>query len=88
MNVEPLNYSLDLSFTCSESSFKRYLEERIGLPISLVFTENSTTMLSMRKRNGVLYLRLHRLFVNSGNEVLDEIVSYLQGSRHGLTRFR
>ncbi len=87
-NVNTSHYSLYRSVTCLESSFKRYLEERIGMPISLIFTENSTTMLSMRKLNGILCLRLHRLFINADKEVLDEIVSYLQGSRHGMTRFR
>ncbi len=88
MDVEKFNYSLNLSFTCSESSFKNYLEERVGWPISLVFTENSTTMLSVRKRNGVLHTRLHRLFLNAGNDVLNEIVSFLQGNRHEMARFR
>ncbi len=86
--METSNYSLNLTFDCSESSVKKYLEERVGLPISLVFTENSSTMLSTRKRNGVLCLRLHRLFINAESGVLDEIASYLQGSRHAMTCFR
>jgi hypothetical protein len=88
MDEETSNYSLNLFAACSESSFKKYLEGSTGLTISLVFTENSTTMLSMRKRNGVVYLRLHRLFIKAKNEVLNEIVSYLKGSRHRMIRFR
>ncbi len=88
MDAETLNYSLNLSFTYSESSFKSYLEQRIGRPISLVFTENSTTMLSARKQNDGLRIRLHRLFLNADNEVLNEIVSYLLGTSRAMTRFR
>ena len=88
MDTVALDESLGPSFSDSESVFKRRLEERVGRPISLVFTENSTAMLSVRRRAEVLRIRLHRLFLHADNEVLDEIVSYLQGNRHRMTRFR
>jgi hypothetical protein len=88
MDAATLNYSLNLSFSFSESAFKHCLEERVGRPISLVFTENSTTMLSVRKRDDILRIRLHRLFLHADNEVLNEIVSYLQGNSRQMTRFR
>jgi SprT-like family protein len=88
MDAITSNYFLDLSFSCSEESFKNYIEERLGRPISLVFTENSTTMLSVRMQNDCPRIRLHRLFLNADNEVLNEIVSYLQGTRSAMTRFR
>ncbi len=88
MDGVALNYSLNLSFARSERSFKHYLEERVGRSISLVFTENSTTMLSVRKRDDVLRIRLHRLFLHADNEVIEEIAYYLQGNRREMTRFR
>jgi len=88
MDAATLNYSLNLSFGYSEGAFKQCIEERVGRPVSLVFTENSTTMLSVRKRDDILRIRLHRLFLHADNEVLDEIVSYLQGNRRQMTHFR
>ncbi len=72
----------------SESSLKYYLEERLGGPITLVLTENSTTMLSARVHNHVLRVRLHRMFVNAGRQVLDEIASYLKKRKPSMPLFR
>lgn len=78
----------DLVHGSSESSLKYYLEERLGGPITLVLTENSTTMLSARVHNHVLRVRLHRMFVNAGRQVLDEIASYLKKRKPPMPLFR
>ena len=39
---------LSLLFSHTESSLGRILEDRLGKPVSLVLTENSTSMLSVR----------------------------------------
>ncbi|HUI45471.1 MAG TPA: SprT-like domain-containing protein [Nitrospirota bacterium] len=83
-----MNSFLNHSFRYSEGDFKQRLEERLGRPICLVFTENATAMLSVRKRDDILRIRLHRLFLHADDEVFDEIVSYLQGNRRPMTRFR
>jgi SprT-like family len=72
----------------TETSLGQFLEDRIGRPVSLVCTGNSTTMLSVRKRDGVLRVRLHWIFLNAESEVLDEIVSFLKGNRREMPRFR
>jgi hypothetical protein len=79
---------LGLCFGNTEGSLKQYLEERLKRPVTLVLTENSTSMLSARARDGVLCIRLHRMFLGADNRVLDEIVSYLGNRRGRLACFR
>ncbi len=72
----------------TESSLRRYLEERLGRPVSLFLTDNSFSMLSVRSRNSVLCVRLHRMFAAAGSQVLDEIVSFLKNKRGAMPGFR
>ncbi|MDA8422489.1 MAG: hypothetical protein M0Z89_04060 [Nitrospiraceae bacterium] len=72
----------------SENTLKRHLEERLGRPLVLVLTENASTMLSVRLHDGVPRIRLHRMFLNAGNEVLDEITSYIKKSKASMPLFR
>ena len=53
-----------------------------------MLTENSTSLLSARTRNGVLRVRLHRMFTNADSRVLDEIVSFLKTKRGPMPFFR
>jgi predicted metal-dependent hydrolase len=71
-----------------ENHLKQYLEEYLGRPVSLVLTENSTSMLSARMHDGALRVRLHRMFLNADNRVLREIVSYLNSRRGAMPHFR
>ena len=71
-----------------ENHLKQYLEEFLDRPVSLVLTENSTSMLSARMHDGVLRVRLHRMFLNAGSRVLSEIASYLKNRRGAMPHFR
>jgi predicted metal-dependent hydrolase len=71
-----------------ENHLKQYLEERLGRPVSLVLTENSTSMLSARMHDGVLRVRLHRMFLNADSRVMYEVVSYLKNRRGAMPHFR
>ncbi|MHB8845770.1 MAG: hypothetical protein ACYC7L_13605 [Nitrospirota bacterium] len=79
---------LPLPFTRTEQALKRTLEERLGRPVSLILTDNSTTMLSCATRDGVLVVRLHRMFLSADSLVLDEIVSYLRRRKAAMPHFR
>lgn len=79
---------LDLLFSHSDNTLKIYLEERIGRTVSLVLTENSTSMLSARVQAGVLRVRLHRMFLKANNAVMSEIASYLKSRRGTMPHFR
>jgi hypothetical protein len=82
------NLELHLPVGHTESSLRRHLEERLNRPVSLVLTDNSFSMLSARPRNGVLCVRLHRLFADASSQVIDEIVSFLKNQRGAMPCFR
>jgi len=83
-----MNQSLPLSFGFSESDLKRYLEIGLSRPVSLVFTDNSTSMLSARQRENILQVRMHRMFMHADGNVLDEIVSFLKNRSRSMPCFR
>ena len=72
----------------AEDVLRNYLEERLGRPLSLILTENSTSMLSARMRVDVLCIRLHRMFLNADSHVIDEIISFLKNRRSRMCLFR
>ena len=79
---------LGLIFGHSENSLKHHLETCLGRPVSLVLTDNSVSMLSGRTKDGVMCVRLHRMFLDADNGVIDEIVSMLRHRKVEMTLFR
>jgi hypothetical protein len=75
-------------FGQTEDSLRHYLEERLNRPVLLVLTENATSILSARMHDGVLRVRLHRMFLNAGRRVTSEIASYLKNRRGAMPHFR
>ena len=71
-----------------ENHLKQYLEACLNRPVSLILTKNSTSMLSARMHDGVLRVRLHRMFLNADNLVMNEIASYLKNRRGAMPHFR
>jgi hypothetical protein len=71
-----------------ENHLKQYLEERLNRAVSLVLTENSTSMLSARLHAGVLRVRLHRMFLNADSRVMSEIAAYLKNRKGAMPHFR
>ena len=71
-----------------ENHLKQYLEACLNRPVSLILTKNSTSMLSARMHDGVLRVRLHRMFLNADNRVMNEIASYLKNRRGAMSHFR
>jgi len=88
MKPDPADMQLALPLSSTEYSLRRTLEERLGRPVSLVLTDNSTTVFSCRTRDGVLSVRLHRMFLSADSQVMDEIVSYLRDRRRAMPHFR
>ena len=79
---------LGLIFGYSENSLRRHLEACLGRPVSLVLTDNSASMLSGRIKDGVMLVRLHRMFLDADSAVIDEIVSMLRHRKGKMTLFR
>ncbi|MBI5057292.1 MAG: hypothetical protein HZB61_11830 [Nitrospirae bacterium] len=69
---------LALPFSHDECSLRSHFEKAAGRSVSLIFTENSTSMISMRPRGNSISVRLHRMFLNAGDEVLDEITGMIK----------
>lgn len=72
----------------TEHSLQQRIETILGRPISLMLTDNSTSMLSARIRDGVFCIRLHRMFLNADSQVIEELGLFLKNRRNKLTLFR
>ncbi len=76
-------HQLKLPFpaTHDEKHVVAYLQKKTGKTISLVVTENATSMISFRKKDTTVALRLHRLFLGSDTCILDEIAGFIKNRR-------
>ncbi|MBI4849076.1 MAG: M48 family metallopeptidase [Nitrospirae bacterium] len=68
---------LALPFFHDECSLRFHFEKAAGRSVSLIFTQNSTSMISVRPRGNSISVRLHRMFLSAGAEVLDEITGMM-----------
>lgn len=68
---------LRLSFGHDKESVESYLAEAIRMPLSLTITDNSTSMISCRHCRDIVLLRLHRMFLIAGHDVLDELAAFI-----------
>ncbi len=62
-------------------ALKRRFERAAGRPVMLTITDNSSSVFYMRAGRGGLSLRLHRMFLDAGEEVLRELAEYVRGRR-------
>ena len=53
------------------------LARRLGAPLTVRVTNNARTMLSVRRVAGVRHVRLHNMFVDAPDEVIDAVARYL-----------
>jgi len=74
-------YQMRFPFERDKTFLKVYLQKVSRKDISLVITDNTTSMLSLRPEGDAVTLRLHRMFLSACNEVLDEIASYIRNTR-------
>lgn len=58
-------------------TLQQYLEKATGKTISLVITDNSSSVLSFKGDRSSVKLRLHRMFLSAGCEVLDELAGFI-----------
>lgn len=79
---------LSIHFGHDEASLRQHFEKSLGRHVSLVLTENSTNMLSAKVINGVMNIRLQRIFLEAGNDVIAEIVLFLKNKRSSMPGFR
>ena len=67
-----------LLFSHSEDTLRDSLAKMTGKAVSLTLTDNSTSMLSIRKKDGSVSVRMHRMFLNAGEEVIREIAGFIK----------
>ncbi len=72
---------LDLALQSDKDTLHHYLEKASGKSISLIITDNNTSMLSFRDSKDIIKLRLHRMFLAAGCDVLDELAGFMKNSR-------
>lgn len=62
-----------------ETFLKNYFQNKFKKPIILTLTDNSTSMISFREKQDTISVRLHHIFLNANDEVLEEIVRFILG---------
>jgi len=88
MTKEFIDAQLPLAFIHTGNSLRCSIEKSLGRVVSLVLTENSTSILSARVRDGIMHVRLHRMFLNADNHVIGEIIVFLKNRKGDMTHFR
>jgi len=72
---------LTLPFGLSEETLRDHLQKAAGKKVSLRITDNSTSMISSRTRDGVLHVRLHHMFLSSDGGIIDELAAFVRGKK-------
>ncbi|NJD56774.1 MAG: SprT family zinc-dependent metalloprotease [Nitrospirae bacterium] len=79
---------LPLPFGHDPASLSRRLAHLSGKNIDLAITDNTSSMLSAAGRNGTIRVRMHRMFLNAGDEVLEAVAGFLAGRKEFRTVIR
>jgi len=72
---------LHLPFGHDPASLSRRLAHLSGKNIALAITDNSSSMLSAAGKNGTIRVRMHRMFLNAGDDVLEAVAGFLAGRK-------
>lgn len=75
--IEAIAQQITLQFGHDENSLKNAIEKASDKSISLILTDNSTVMLSVKNNGKSAVLRLHRIFLNAGDDIIHEIASLI-----------
>ena len=57
---------------------EKWFSTEMGLPVEVIYTNNKSTMVSFRKSQGILKLRLHRIFVGASEKVREALLAYIR----------
>ena len=74
-------FQFSLQFSNNKDTFRDYLEHVIGKSVSLILTDNSTNLLSIKTKNNSVSVRMHWMFLNASNEVIREIVRFIKAGK-------
>jgi len=79
-----------LQFSNNKDTLRDYLEKITGKSISLTLTDNSTSMLSIRTKGNSVSVRMHWMFLDAPDEVINEIAGFIKtrkGRTHLISKF-
>jgi len=66
--------------TMAESRLSRRMTMKLGWPVEVKFTDNSSVMISYTRKDGrPMELRLHRMFRDADDRVINAIAGYVRG---------
>ncbi len=71
---------LTIPYALNQDRLKDILGQGAGKPVSLIITDNSTRMVSVKPENNVVSVRLHWMFLRAGDDVIREIAAFLKNS--------
>lgn len=70
-----------MKFPETGSSLQAYLTRITGKSVSLVVTDNSTSMLTVKKKGDAVFLRVHRMFLSAEDDVIGEIAEFIKNRK-------
>ena len=65
------------NFRFDKELLQDFFESATGTPLTLTITDNSSTMISFKKKGKTVSLRLHRIFHYAEPEVLYEVAQFI-----------
>lgn len=77
---------LTIPYALNQDRLKNILGQSAGKPVSLIITDNSTRMVSVKPENNAVSVRLHWMFLHAGDAVIREIAAFLKNSRRRTPR--
>ena len=67
-----------------ESTLQRRLGPKIGAPVDLTITDNRSSMIHIRKNGKGYIIRLHHMFIDADNSVLNDIAQFARTGKSSL----
>lgn len=86
INISPAQ--LTLSFQHDREFLVALFEKTAGVAVRLVLTDNSSSMLSVRREGAAILVRLHRIFLGADEATLRELALFVRHGKGTLTLFR
>ncbi len=79
---------LSLPFACCSVDLAAYLTRVSGKEVRLFLTDNRSSILSVRPEREHITVRIHRMFLDAGMDVLREVGEFTRGKRGDLAVIR
>jgi len=73
---------MNLQFLNNKDTLRDYLEKVTGKTVSLIVTDNSTSLLSLKTKGKSVSVRLHWMFLDADPDVIREIASFIKNGKN------